>query len=79
MVSETFILNEIRAMEASGVPLVILPLSDRRDHVEHAAVQELTSTRIYPPAGRWHRSLAVLSDHAALALRPPTTGGAVDS
>ncbi len=71
VVSETFILNEIRAMEASGVPLVILPLSDRRDHVEHAAVQELTSTRIYPPAGRWHRSLAVLSDHAALALRRP--------
>jgi glycosyltransferase involved in cell wall biosynthesis/SAM-dependent methyltransferase len=70
-VSETFILNELRAMEAGGLPVVILALTRRRDDVCHAGLNEVSAPIIRPPAAGWRGAEETIRAHAALALRRP--------
>lgn len=66
VVSETFILNEIRAMEGHGIPLSILALKPPPRTVVHRAATEIKSVVRLAP---WHRPLgwpALAIDHLRL-------------
>ncbi|MCZ6508415.1 MAG: glycosyltransferase, partial [Acidobacteria bacterium] len=66
VVSETFILNEVRAMESHGVPLVILALKPPPRTVVHRAATEIESTVRLAP---WYSPLgwpALVLDHLRL-------------
>ncbi len=71
VVSETFILNEIRAVEASGLPVLILSLDRPHPSVAHAALAELRAARAHAPSrspsGRWR----LLRAHLSLARSRP--------
>ncbi len=71
MVSETFLANELRAMESSGVPIAVFALSRRRDQVRHGHVDEIVAPT-YRPAGwsplGWLRALRA---HALVMWRQP--------
>ncbi len=49
VVSETFLVNELRALELGGVRVAIFALTGRQDRVRHAAIEELAAERHYPP------------------------------
>ncbi len=71
VVSETFVLNEIRAMERGGVRVAIFPLSRRRDRVEHAAVADLRGPIVHPPPPGWRGLPRTALAHAAVLGRSP--------
>jgi len=60
VVSETFLVNELRAMELGGVPVAIFTLSRRQDSVRHGAHDDVAAQR-HGPASRspfgWWRSV----------------------
>ncbi len=71
VVSETFILNEVRAMESLEVPLVLLSLKRLPQRVVHRAVAELRSPLLYAPRAGLRQGAALLGAHlAALRARP---------
>jgi glycosyltransferase involved in cell wall biosynthesis/2-polyprenyl-3-methyl-5-hydroxy-6-metoxy-1,4-benzoquinol methylase len=71
VISETFILNELRAMERASVPTAIIALARREDAVRHKGVEELTGPVCRPPEVGVRALLVFLRAHAALALRMP--------
>jgi glycosyltransferase involved in cell wall biosynthesis/2-polyprenyl-3-methyl-5-hydroxy-6-metoxy-1,4-benzoquinol methylase len=71
VVSETFILNEVRAMERGGVELALFPLSRKRQRVRHGAVEELHSPLGYPPRKGLRGSVSLLRAHVAVLARAP--------
>ncbi len=67
VVSETFILNEVRAMERQAVPLALLCLKSPPPAVVHASVAEVTSP---VEVASWHRPLrwpALFLDHLQIS------------
>ena len=71
-VSETFILNEMRAMEAEGLSLVGYSLKHPEWPAEHRALDELEAPVHYAPS-RLRRWAVWIRSHAACALRNPST------
>jgi glycosyltransferase involved in cell wall biosynthesis len=71
VVSETFILNEMRAMESGGVPIVILPLTQRQDRVRHGSLGALGAPVIRPPGDVGWGLLRRLRTAAAEIARHP--------
>lgn len=67
VVSETFILNELRAVEAAGLPIAIFSLSQPPDGPRHRALGELRCPRVYPP----DHLRATLAAHARRAASRP--------
>ena len=49
VVSETFILNEVRAVEEIGVPLVLLSLKRLEQPVAHGGTAEIRGPLLYAP------------------------------
>jgi glycosyltransferase involved in cell wall biosynthesis len=68
--SETFLVNELRALEARGLPLVVLAIDPCIPSVQHSSAAELSVPVMRWPSGSW-QSLAILRAHAAAALRRP--------
>lgn len=68
VVSETFILNEIRAMEADGLPLSVLALKPPPDTVRHATTIAVTAP-VHAARWGWRRLPGVLADHLVAAAR----------
>jgi glycosyltransferase involved in cell wall biosynthesis len=65
--TETFILYEILAIEALGVPVEIYPLLHEREQVLHRAAEELVRQAHFRP----FLSLAILRAHAYFLWRQP--------
>jgi glycosyltransferase involved in cell wall biosynthesis/2-polyprenyl-3-methyl-5-hydroxy-6-metoxy-1,4-benzoquinol methylase len=72
VVSETFILNELRAMERSGVPTAIFTLTRNGTELRHRGVEELKAPVSRPPAKGLRGLAALIICHVALALRRPS-------
>lgn len=69
--SETFILNEVRALERLGTSLVIVSLLPREEGLSHSTVKEVRATTYYVP-DRWPRMLSVaIGSHLAVATKSP--------
>lgn len=69
--SETFILNEMRALERLGTPLHIFSLLRPEDAPRHPTVSEVRATVTYLPL-TWPRIIfAVARGHAVVAARAP--------
>ena len=69
--SETFILNEIRALERLGLELLIVSLLPREAGPEHSAVSEVQAKIYYPPAEWLHIFRTALMPHIAVASSSP--------
>lgn len=67
VVSETFILNEFRAVERAGIEIVIFSLEDPPPGPRHGALSEVSGCVIRAPVGPW----AILRAHAWLAAHRP--------
>ncbi len=68
--SETFLVNELRALADRGLPVVVLALDAAVPTVPHACAAALSLPIVRAPGGPW-RGLAFLRAHAAAALRWP--------
>ena len=68
--SETFLVNELRALADRGLPVVVLALDAAVPSVPHACAAALSLPVVRAPGGPW-RGLAFLKLHAAAALRRP--------
>jgi glycosyltransferase involved in cell wall biosynthesis len=69
--SETFILNEVRALERLGTNLVIVSLLPREAGLAHSTVEEVRATTYYVP-DRWPTLLwAAIGSHMAVATKSP--------
>jgi glycosyltransferase involved in cell wall biosynthesis len=68
--SETFLVNELRALAARGLPVVVLALEAAAPVVPHACAATLSLPVMRAPGGPG-RGLALLKAHAATALRRP--------
>src|SRR5438105_4330374 len=68
--SETFILHELIALEAQGVPLQIFSILDPEEKVVHADVARLRTPVRYFPRG-WAGALAVARAHGRVFARAP--------
>ena len=77
VVSETFILNEVRAVERLEVPLVLLSLKRLEQPLVHAAATEIESPLLYAPWASLRRLPTLLRAHAEVALRRPRAWSAV--
>lgn len=71
VVSETFIVNEIRAMERHGVPLTILSLKAAPPGPVHSMVSSLVSPRHVAPSSRLRSWPVLAAEHAGLLVRQP--------
>ena len=69
--SETFILNEIRAMERLGAKLHLFSLLQPEPAPHHPMVAEVTAPVTAPPPGRADAVRAFARAHAAMLLRAP--------
>jgi glycosyltransferase involved in cell wall biosynthesis len=69
--SETFILNEIRALERLGVDLTIVSLLPREAGLHHAAVSEVRAPVYYLPPSVWGLLRRVGRHHLALIVASP--------
>lgn len=69
--SETFILNEVRALERLGTRLHIFSLMQAENSVAHPTVQQVSAPVTYLPA-RWRAAaVAVVKAHGEMAVRYP--------
>jgi glycosyltransferase involved in cell wall biosynthesis/2-polyprenyl-3-methyl-5-hydroxy-6-metoxy-1,4-benzoquinol methylase len=71
VVSETFILNEVRALEALGVPLALLSLKRVEQPVTHGGVAEVRGPLLYAPWPGSRRLPALARAHLTVAARHP--------
>ncbi|MFQ5349952.1 MAG: glycosyltransferase, partial [Thermoanaerobaculia bacterium] len=71
VVSETFILNEVRAMETLGVPLVLLSLKRLEQPVTHAGLGEIRSPLLHAPWPRLSELPRLVGSHLTVAARRP--------
>jgi glycosyltransferase involved in cell wall biosynthesis len=69
--SQTFILNEILALERLGVRVDIFAISDPREPVAHAQVADVRATVHYLTAAHRRARAAILREHALVALASP--------
>ncbi len=69
-VSETFLVNELRALEARGLPVIVLSLDARHPSHRHSGADELSVPIVRPPSGRWGW-LQYAYAHVVLAARRP--------
>ena len=69
--SETFLVNELRALADGGLPVVVLALDAAVPSVPHSCAAALFLPVVRAPGGPW-RGLAFLKVHAAVALRRPS-------
>jgi glycosyltransferase involved in cell wall biosynthesis len=69
--SETFILNEIRALERLGLELLIVSLLPREAGLQHSAVSEVQARVYYPPAEWLEMFRTALMPHIAVATTSP--------
>jgi glycosyltransferase involved in cell wall biosynthesis len=70
--SETFILNELLALEGQGVPLRIYSILDPQESIVHADVARLRTPVEYFPGG-WRGAWDVARSHAQVAVAAPGT------
>lgn len=68
--SETFLVNELRALATRGLPVVVLALDAAMPEVPHAGAAALSLPVVRAPGRPW-RGLVFLKAHAAAALRRP--------
>ena len=73
--SETFILNEIRALERLGVPLHIFSLLRPEGTLVHPAVADVRAPVTYLPERWFERLRAIVGAHAAVAWASPLRYG----
>jgi glycosyltransferase involved in cell wall biosynthesis/SAM-dependent methyltransferase len=71
VVSETFILNEVRAMEGLGVPLVLLALKRLDQPVTHGGAAEVASPLLHSPWPGLRRLPVLCWSHLTVAARRP--------
>ncbi len=69
--SETFILNEMRALERLGTPLHIFSLLRPEEALMHPTVAEIQAPVSYFPSLWWELMLAVAKAHVAMAVGAP--------
>ncbi|MDE2145544.1 MAG: glycosyltransferase family 4 protein [Burkholderiales bacterium] len=69
--SETFILNEMRALERLGTELAVFSLLRPEETLSHPAVQELRAPVTYLPPTWLAKAAAVAKGHAAMAAAAP--------
>ena len=69
--SETFILNEIRALERLGTKLHIFSLMQAEGGIAHPTVEEVSAPVTYLPAPWLAKTVAVLKAHAEMAVWAP--------
>lgn len=69
--SETFILNEIRALERLGLELLIVSLLPREEGLQHSAVSEVRATVYYLPAEWLEMIPRALKPHVAVVAVSP--------
>jgi glycosyltransferase involved in cell wall biosynthesis len=69
--SETFILNEIRALERFGVELTIVSLLPREPGVQHTSVSEVRAAVRYLPSTSWELLRTAARPHLALMVAEP--------
>jgi len=69
--SETFILNEIRALERLGLELLIVSLLPREGELQHSTVSEIRAKVYYTPADWWEIFSAALLPHILVASSSP--------
>ncbi len=77
VVSETFILNEVRALESHGVPLAILALKPPPRSIVHGIASEVESPYREAPWERLRDWPRLLVDHFRLCLSQGTRYGRV--
>lgn len=70
--SETFILNEVRALERLGTNLVIVSLLPREEGISHPTVQEVRAKTYYLHDQWWGMLRAAIGSHRNLAKRTPS-------
>ena len=68
--SETFLINELRAMAERRLLVVVLALDAEAPLVPHACAETLSLPVVRAPGGQW-RKVAFLKANAAAALRRP--------
>lgn len=68
--SETFLVNELRALAARGLPVVVLALEAAAPEVPHTCAATLSLPVVRAPGGPG-RGLMLFKAHAAAALRRP--------
>ncbi len=71
VVSETFILNEVRAVERLGVPLVLLSLKRLEQPVTHGGAGQIRSPLVYAPSPDVGRLPALAGSHLSVVARRP--------
>jgi glycosyltransferase involved in cell wall biosynthesis len=69
--SETFILNEMRALERLGMPLHVFSLLRPEETLSHPAVNELQAPVTYFPQSWKEKIPAVAKAHATMAVTAP--------
>ncbi len=69
--SETFILNEIRALERLGTRLTLFSLLRPEETYYHPAINEVRSSVHYLPENLWQKMLTVGRAHFAVATSSP--------
>jgi glycosyltransferase involved in cell wall biosynthesis len=69
--SQTFILNEILALEEAGVALQLFPITNPREAVVQAQAAEVRAPIDYLETATQRGRLAALADHARAALAAP--------
>jgi glycosyltransferase involved in cell wall biosynthesis len=69
--SETFILNEVRALERLGTRLHIFSLMQAEGSLTHPTVQEVSAPVTYLPARWLAAAFAVVKAHGEMAVRYP--------
>ena len=70
-VSETFVAQEIAALERQGLPLTIVSLRRPYDRITHPVHRAVRATVRYLPEYLWHAPLRVLSGHLRAFRRDP--------
>jgi glycosyltransferase involved in cell wall biosynthesis len=75
-VSETFIAQEIAALERRGLPLIIASLRRPTDRVTHPVHRAIKAAVLYLPEYLYHAPFRVAAAHLALLRRAPRRYGA---
>ncbi|MFQ5682641.1 MAG: glycosyltransferase [Candidatus Binatia bacterium] len=70
-ISETFILNEILALEEQGTALRIFALEQPTETVAHRLTSKVRAEVIYLSAPRWQALISVLKAHCTLFVQNP--------
>lgn len=69
--SQTFILNEVLALERLGLELTVVSLTRSREPTRQAHVAAVRAPVRYLDESRRHETLARLADHVTVAVRAP--------